>query len=301
MVTVREAFDLFLCDRAVYASPATIKKYRGDMQPFFVFLQGRTGKDVGQLPIVQDFNPYREYILFLRARNVRGVTIRSYCRSISAFLRWCYTMDYCPDYLKNVKLPKNDARPKMPLYREEVARMDAVFDLDTEKGLRNYCIVHLMLDCGLRTQEVLHLKAADVLPDKNILAVMDSKGCKSRMVLVPGFLLDAMAAYCQLIGAPGGVLFRQLRSREPLTGNAIKMLFEKLKKECGIPRLHAHLLRHTFATSYLIGGGNLEFLRVFLGHADYAVTMMYSSMAAEYKMLGADIYRLDDIFFTRGY
>lgn len=49
------------------------------------------------------------------------------------------------------------------------------------------------------------------------------------------------------------------------------------------------------------GGGNLEFLRVFMGHTDYAVTQAYSRMAAEYKMLGADIYRLDDIFFTRGY
>ena len=38
-----------------------------------------------------------------------------------------------------------------------------------------------------------------------------------------------------------------------------------------------------------------------MGHTDYAVTQTYSRMAAEYKMLGADIYRLDDIFFTRGY
>ena len=65
--------------------------------------------------------------------------------------------------------------------------------------------------------------------------------------------------------------------------------------------LHAHLLRHTFATSYLVGGGNLEFLRAFLGHSDYNVTRGYSQLAAECKMLGVNVYHLDPIFFKKGY
>lgn len=91
------------------------------------------------------------------------------------------------------------------------------------------------------------------------------------------------------------------RSNEPVTADAVKHLFTRLKKESEIKRLHAHLLRHTFATSYLIGGGNLEFLRVFMGHSDYNVTKIYSQLAAESKMLGVDVYRLDSIFFKKGY
>lgn len=97
------------------------------------------------------------------------------------------------------------------------------------------------------------------------------------------------------------MLFLSLRSSEPITADAVKHLFTKLKKESGIKRLHAHLLRHTFATSYLIGGGNLEFLRVFMGHSDYNVTKIYSQLAAESKMLGVDVYHLDPIFFKKGY
>lgn len=271
------------------------------MKLFFAFLEDKCGKPVTELTLFQDFNIFQEYILHLRSTGVRNVTIRSYCRSVKAFLRWAYDLDLCPDYLKRVKLPKDDAAPKLPLYREEVKQVDATFDLNTEQGRRNYCIVHLMLDCGLRTQEVINLRQENVLPEKNILIILDSKGNKSRMTLIPDFLLDAISSYRALTGVQDGFVFRDLKHGNRLTGNAVRQFFQDLKKQSGVPRIHAHLLRHTFATSYLIGGGNLEFLRVFMGHTDYAVTKMYSKLAAEYKMLGADIYRLDDLFFTRGY
>uniref|UniRef100_UPI004056DE46 tyrosine-type recombinase/integrase n=1 Tax=Acetatifactor sp. TaxID=1872090 RepID=UPI004056DE46 len=237
----------------------------------------------------------------LRTCTVKNSTIRSYCRSVKAFLRYCYEEDLCKDYLKRVKLPKDDAAPKVPLYTDEVARIDATFDRTTEKGARNYCIVHLMLDCGLRRQEVVHLRPEHIDVERNILSIMDSKGNKSRFVLIPDFLLEAIDRYRGMKQLHSDYLFDSLLKVEPITDNSVKMLFQDLKKETGIERLHAHLLRHTFATSYLIGGGNLEFLRVFLGHFDYTVTKNYSSMAAQFKMLGADIYRLDSIFFTRGY
>lgn len=299
-MTIAEAYSFFIHDRSVYVSSATLKKYDGDLKLFFDFLRDRTGEDVIRLSFPQDWNIYQEYILSLRGK-VKNVTIRSYCRTVKAFLHWCYEEDHCPDYLKRVKLPSDDSAPKLPLYREEVKQLDAVFDLNTLQGRRNYCIVHLMLDCGLRTQEVVHLRCENVLHDKNVLQVIDSKGNKSRMTLIPDFLLDVISSYQEMSGVKSGLIFRSVRKDIPITGNLIKQLFQDLKRHSGISRLHAHLLRHTFATSYLMGGGNLEFLRVFMGHTDYAVTKMYSQLAAEYKMLGADIYRLDDIFFTRGY
>ena len=59
------------------------------------------------------------------------------------------------------------------------------------------------------------------------------------------------------------------------------------------------LLRHTFATSYIMGGGNLETLRLLLGHFDYSVTRKYLHLAAQYQITGTDIYRLDPIFFKK--
>ncbi|WP_081820350.1 tyrosine-type recombinase/integrase [Robinsoniella sp. KNHs210] len=65
--------------------------------------------------------------------------------------------------------------------------------------------------------------------------------------------------------------------------------------------MHPHLLRHTFATSYIIGGGNLEMLRLLLGHYDYNVTRNYLHLAYQYMILNADIYKLDSVFFKTTY
>ena len=96
-------------------------------------------------------------------------------------------------------------------------------------------------------------------------------------------------------------MFAQVGTAEPITETSVKMVFARLKKRSGIDRLHPHLLRHTFATSFIIGGGNLEFLRMMLGHSDYATTKMYLHLAQQAKMLHSDIYRLDPVFFQAGY
>ncbi|MBO6207674.1 MAG: tyrosine-type recombinase/integrase [Lachnospiraceae bacterium] len=61
-------------------------------------------------------------------------------------------------------------------------------------------------------------------------------------------------------------------------------------------RVRAHLLRHTFATSYMIQVGNLEFLRMYLGHSTYNVTLNYIQSAYQCNLLKYDIYKIDNIF-----
>ena len=305
-MTIADAFDRFLDTRRVYCSDATVEGYAENCGRFFRYLENTYGKDMQQLDfkdIPEDDNIFAGFIIYLRnkPRKVRNTTIRSYCRSIKVFLRFCYDEDYCKDYLKKVRLPKDDAAPKMVLFQDEVAKLDATFDRDTILGLRNYCIVHLMLDCGMRCQEVLHLQVHEILRERNVIQILDTKGFKSRMTLIPDFLIADIDRYLSMCGRSCGIIFHSVRRSEPMTQNAIKMLFQELKQTSGVNRVHAHLLRHTFATSYLIGGGNLEFLRVFLGHTDYTVTKNYAQLAAQFKMLGAEVYRLDAIFFTRGY
>ncbi len=303
MLIIR-AYDEFIADRAVYCSPETVNTYNSHIKIFFSYLKVKFSVPFESLDFdaLGDDNIYSGFILWLRTGgNVKNVTIRSYCRVVKVFLKYCYEKDFCRDYVKGVKLPKDDSEPKLPLFADEVAVIDKTFDLYTLKGKRNYAIVHLMLDCGLRSQEVRHLKMKDLDMDRNLLHIVDSKGNKSRIVLCPDFVFEAV--YYYLDGCSGGAdyVFKSLKADLPLKKNTINLMFADLRKESGIERLHAHLLRHTFATSFLIGGGNLEFLRVFMGHSDYNVTKIYSSLAAQCKMLGADVYRLDKIFFERGY
>ncbi len=301
-MTIVQAYERFMVDRAGYCSDHTLTTYSGHLKVFFRYLEQKfqTPELIGFDELPADVNILSDYILYLRyeySGKITNTTIRSYARPVKAFLRWAYEEDLCRDYLKRVKLPKPDAVPPVPLLQEEVDRLDICLDQNTLKGLRNYCIVHLMLDCGLRSQEVLHLELSDVDAVHHLLHIRVSKECKSRITMIPRFLSDHILEYMQRSGRSSGIVFYSLKRNEPMTHNSIKLLFQDLKKETGIIRLHAHLLRHTFATAYLCGGGNLEFLRVMMGHSDYAVTKIYSSLAAQYKMLGVKIYQLDPIFF----
>lgn len=306
MVSIQETFDEFILDRQIYCAERTIRTYTEHLQSYFLWLEEHYGKSLDSLhysDIPEKDNIIALYILHLRRQNseIRNTTIRSYCRSIKAFLRFCYEKDYCKDYLKGLKLPKDDSTPKQPLCVDEVKQVDQCFDRTQEKGLRNYCIFHLMLDCGLRSQEVRQLQVEHLQPSRNILLIKDSKGKKSRFTLAPDFIFECITDYMTMTLRTSGIIFRGLRDNKPMTEETIKQLFQDLKKQSGVQRIHAHLCRHTFATSFLIGGGNLEFLRVFMGHYDYSVTQGYTQLAAQCKMLGLEVYQLDSIFFTRGY
>lgn len=303
-MSIEETYKLFVKNRSVYCSSETLKSYDGHMKVFFTYLS--TVKDVAldalSFDDLQDVDLYSDFIIYLRSvRKVKNSTVRSYCRTLKAYLKFCYQNDLCKDYLKGVKLPPDDSLPKVVLYADEVVKLDALFDRETVQGIRDYIIVHLMLDCGLRSQEVRHLTYENIDHDRNILHILDSKGNKSRITLIPDFLISCIDDYMRMCERSSGTVILTLRGNRPLTKESIKDFFQHLKEKSGIKRIHAHLLRHTFATSYLIGGGNLEFLRVFMGHSDYNVTKTYSQLAAECKMLGVDVYHLDKIFFTRGY
>ena len=84
----------------------------------------------------------------------------------------------------------------------------------------------------------------------------------------------------------------------PLTQDAIKSLFCRIVKRTNIERLYPHLLRHTFATSFIIGGGSVEMLRIYLGHSDIKTTQNYLHIVNSIQF-SQSVYRLDDIFFRR--
>lgn len=302
-MNLRKIFDEFIRNRSVYCSDETLKSYRVHLGIFFTFLNYEYGKSIDELTfdVISD-NVVNDYIIYLRSvKHCRNVTVRSYFRALKAFLRFCYLNNYSPDYLKGVKLPPDDSKPKIILYVDEVEKIDSCFDRSTIKGMRNYSIFHLMLDCGLRSQEVRHLKIEDIDIPRNVLHILDSKGNKSRITIVPDFVIKSILEYADQLHHNSGFIFYNLNNPDVMTSETITNMFARLKVESGINRLHAHLLRHTFATSYLVGGGNLEFLRVFLGHSDYNVTRGYSQLAAECKMLGVNVYHLDPIFFKKGY
>lgn len=275
----------FLLDKKVYCAPKTIKNYTEHLQRFQLYAPRS----------IEELTPavIRGYIIFLKDNNVRNVSINTYIRSVKVFCRWLLEFEYVSvDLFFRIKLPRPDPAIKIPLSVSEVGAVDGILNN------RDKIIFHLMLDAGLRVQEVCNLKKKDVDLQNRLIYVHDSKYNKSRIVPLSVFLVDIISKYHSKWNTD---YLLCSKSGYQLTDNLIKQLFQKMKKRSGINRLHAHLLRHTFATSYIVGGGNLEKLRIMLGHADYNVTKTYLHLAAQFEIVKYPIYQLDDVFFERGY
>lgn len=253
--------------------------------------------------------PAEEFIKQNENRHIKNTSIATYQRAVKAFFRWAYDNEYTTKNLaQRYKLLKSDAAEKLPLYASEVKIIDDGFDMKTISGLRNYSIIHLMLDCGLRSGEVIRLKLKDVMFEKSVIYIDTSKGLKSRYIPLPPALKSNLFKYLTFFRGYGDsssyqtdYFFRSIKTSEPITSSTITQLFRRIKKRTDISRIHPHLCRHTFATSYILGGGDLESLRIYMGHSDITTTSKYLHLANSYKMFNTDIYKLDTVFFKKFY
>jgi hypothetical protein len=65
-----------------------------------------------------------------------------------------------------------------------------------------------------------------------------------------------------------------------MTGNSVQLIFARLAQRSGVKRLHVHLCRHTFATNYLINGGDVFSLQQILGHTSLEMVRRYVTLAS---------------------
>ncbi|MDE5782244.1 MAG: site-specific integrase [Lachnospiraceae bacterium] len=323
----KQLVDLFLFEKEANFTKKTYEYYSSCLRYFTDYLVGYLHKSPDDIYITDINNGVlNHYTMYLRnkpyainipnssakehlqhedTRHITNTTIATYQRAVRAFFRWCWENEYTEKNIaQRYRLLKSDAPDKLPLYSNEVEKIDSLFNVACESGLRNICILHLMLDAGLRSGEVVRLKISDLLFDKNIIFINCSKGLKSRYVPLSPGIKSYLYKYRVLYRGSADdtdILFMSVADNVPITDNVIKQLFQRIKKRTGITRVHPHLCRHTFATSYVLGGGDLESLRIYMGHSDITTTSKYLHLANTYRFMDADVYKLDKVFFKRYY
>ena len=67
----------------------------------------------------------------------------------------------------------------------------------------------------------------------------------------------------------------------PMTSDALRSLIERISQASGVPRLHPHLIRHTYATRFLLNGGDVFLLKQKLGHTTLTMVERYVHMSSQ--------------------
>ena len=277
-MTITQAFGLFLDDQYLKGNSLhTITDYTNKLRPF---LEQFGERELAELRS-ENLN---EYARHLRETHSNTITIQSYVRALRAFLNWLYLGDYVEaDFCRKFRLPKARKPFLNVLSDREIERVFAVYgDNSNVIHLRNRVILSLMLDAGLRLNEVVTAQVTDLhLPEGYL--IVTGKGSKQRAVSFGVTTLEHLKAYLDAVTPTRTLL--QTAEGEPLTRDTLKNMFRKLKRKSGVERLHPHLLRHTFATRYLENGGSIYTLKELLGHTTLKQTQAYLHVAQNRRHL----------------
>jgi integrase/recombinase XerD len=148
-------------------------------------------------------------------------------------------------------------------------------------GLRNLCMMRLMLDAGLRSAEVLALKVRDIQWNTGRLKVVQGKGSKDRILWLNEDALQLLLKWRKRQSIDEGLLFTTLKG-DPVQSRYLRAMVKRYGKRARLEKdVHPHMLRHSFATDLFRDTKNIRLVQKALGHANLGTTMIYTHIVDE--------------------
>lgn len=265
-------------------STSTIKSYTTDINNLIHFLEQEDFGDLlGVTNRIAKFyvsNLYNQY------------TPKSILRKISA-VRSLYEYLIDEEMLMDnpfefVILPKvNQKLPKF-IYPKEMSDFLDHIDTSTDLGKRNRAIFEVLYGCGLRAQELIHLKMGDIDYVNKTVKVL-GKGSKERIVPIHDLAIQTIQTY--LLNARPKLALKKQDSTEiiflnyrglPLTSRGVNNILDKeLEHQSSTLKISPHSFRHSFATHLINNGVDLRVVQELLGHESLSTTQIYTKVSKE--------------------
>lgn len=212
-----------------------------------------------------------EYGLLASSRARKIATIRSFYKYLTIKTK---QLDVNP--VEGLDTPKTTKTLPRYLTLEESRRLlDAVDGVNRE---RDYCIICLFLNCGLRISEIVGLNVGDVREDS--LRVL-GKGSKERIVYLNEACQAAVEAYkpvrAQMVGSTEKAFFVSNR-RQRMGRESVHAMVKKTILKAGLDpsKYSSHKLRHTAATLMIQNGVDVRTVQEVLGHEHLNTTQIYT-------------------------
>jgi len=209
-------------------------------------------------------------------------TVYHYMKVAKTFFTWCLEEEYIQDSpALRLRLPSPQYNDVEPYTDDEVSAMLATCECDIQRGnrylgVRNKAIISVFVDTGLRLQELTDMKLSDLDPQLQQVRVL-GKGSKFRVVPINGEAKRALKLYLTQLRPPGGDAVWVTDYGTPLSHHSVRIMIDRLKRRAGVTSGgSAHRFRHYFATRYLENGGDLNSLRLLLGHATLYMVLRYT-------------------------
>ena len=281
-------------------SAKTVDEYFLDLRAFFRYLKLRRDPGLADVPFQEisildvdlafvaktQLSEIYGFLTFLtggaKAGKAESSTRARKCAAIRSFYQYlcvhAHQLDTDPTQaLNNPKLRKS-----LPRYLSLAESLQLLEAVSGPNEVRDYCILTLFLNCGLRVGELVGLNIQDIREDT--VRVL-GKGNKERQLYLNQACLDAIQAYLAVRPDPKDeprhrdALFVS-RNRTRLTTRSVENIVQKAVTQAGLdPKYSPHKLRHTAATLMLNNGVDIRTLQDVLGHENLGTTQIYTHIS----------------------
>ncbi len=215
-------------------------------------------------------NDIRKFLLSLVER---GVSYSYQNQSINAIKFYFEIVLGLPNRYYHIERPRKVDRLPLVLSVKEVQSI-----IKVTTNLKHRAILMTIYSAGLRMSELLGLKLTDILSDRGLILIRNSKGGKDRTTLLGKTTLLVLREYFREY-KPVEYLFEGQKGGRYSATSVQKVLKNSLKKAKIYKPATVHTLRHSFATHLLEKGTNLRYIQTLLGHSSPKTTEIYTRVS----------------------
>ncbi len=289
---------LFYMETIKGRSSKTVEAYYIDLRTFLRFLK----RFKGLAPSNLEFSEIRiadipidvirsvtlsdvyEFLNYTLADRRNGAKTRS--RKVSSLRSFFHYLTTKANLLEenpvlNLEVPAT--RKTLPKYLSLEESLELLTSIDGKDKERDYCIVTLFLNCGMRLSELVGINLSDIKEDHTLRVV--GKGNKERVIYLNRACLDALEAYRRVRPvvqtSDKNALFLSKQGRR-ISNRRVEQIVNDCLKRAGLSGkgYSVHKLRHTAATlMYQHGGVDVRLLQDILGHSNLGTTEIYTHVS----------------------
>ena len=297
-------------------SQLTVLEYGSDLRLFYKFMKlhrhlvpdNTDFADINISDIDKDFicsvtlEDAYAFLAYCRAKRNNDSNARARkAVSIKRFYRYLEVQNILTgkNTIAFLESPKNKkALPKYLTLEQSVALLNAV---DGKNKERDFCIITLFLNCGLRLSELVGINISNISFENRTLRVL-GKGNKERIVYLNDACFNALNSYLK-VRPKDAVIDRDAlfitNRRTRISRENVQKMVEKYLDKIGLKNMgfSVHKLRHTAATlMYQYGNTDVLQIKALLGHENLATTEIYTHIYDEQVKNAVDNNPLNNFF-----
>ncbi|MDH6305405.1 integrase/recombinase XerC [Parabacteroides sp. PF5-5] len=265
-------------------SDYTVISYSKDLEQFEEYV--KANHEGLFEPETIDSDIVRNWIVFLLDKNLSPSSVNRKLSSLKSFFKFLIKQRVVSaNPLRLINGPKK--KKALPYFIRE-GELDSLLDGnsfdDDFEGVRNRLLLELLYDTGVRRSELIGIKDTDVDFDASLLKVTGKRN-KQRLIPFAERLKDLMQTYINVrneeVGLSGGWFFVRKNGEQLSTGIVYNIVKKSLSDISTLSKRSPHVLRHSFATSMLNNGAELNAVKELLGHSSLASTSVYTHTTFE--------------------